>query len=138
MKYQEFYNKSIQHPEQFWSEQAKQLDWFDTPNNILSKDEYNYDQWFEDGQLNLSYLCIDKHINDGYGDQNAVIYDSPVTNVKQHITFNQLHHEVSKLAGGLQSLGLQKGDTCIIYMPMIPQALYAMLACARIWWFCTS
>ena len=132
MKYQEFYNKSIQYPEQFWSEQAKQLDWFDTPNNILSKDKYNYDQWFEDGKLNLSYLCIDKHINDGYGNQNAVIYDSPVTNVKQHITFNQLHHEVSKLAGGLQSLGLQKGDTCIIYMPMIPQALYAMLACARI------
>nr|WP_321228042.1 acetate--CoA ligase [uncultured Psychroserpens sp.] len=132
MKYQEFYNKSIQYPEQFWSEQAKQLDWFDAPNNILSKDKYNYDQWFEDGKLNLSYLCIDKHINDGYGNQNAVIYDSPVTNVKQHITFNQLHHEVSKLAGGLQSLGLQKGDTCIVYMPMIPQALYAMLACARI------
>ncbi|WP_299382235.1 acetate--CoA ligase [uncultured Lacinutrix sp.] len=132
MIYQEFYNKSIVLPEDFWKEQASKLDWFKMPKTILSHDKYNYNQWFEDGQLNLSYLCIDKHIKDGFGEQNAIIYDSPVTNTKQHITFNQLHHEVSKLAGGLQSLGLQKGDTCIIYMPMIPQALYAMLACARI------
>ena len=132
MYYQEFYRKSIDQPTQFWQEQAMQLEWFKVPKTILSKDKYDYDQWFEDGQLNLSYLCIDKHIKEGFGNQNAIIYDSPVTNVKQHITFNQLHHEVSKLAGGLQSLGLQKGDTCIIYMPMIPQALYAMLACARI------
>ncbi|QRM90587.1 acetate--CoA ligase [Lacinutrix sp. WUR7] len=132
MFYQDFYKKSIQHPEQFWKEQANQLDWFKHPEIILSKDKHNYDQWFEDGQLNLSYLCIDKHIKDGFGEQNAIIYDSPVTNTKQHITFNQLHQEVSKLAGGLQRLGLQKGDTCIIYMPMIPQAAFAMLACARI------
>ena len=132
MYYQEFYRKSITSPEMFWQEQAHNLEWFKMPKSILSKDKYNYDQWFEDGELNLSYLCIDKHINDGFGTQNAIVYDSPVTNTKQHITFNQLHHEVSKLAGGLQSLGLQKEDTCIIYMPMIPQALYAMLACARI------
>lgn len=132
MLYQDFYKKSIKFPEQFWKEQAQQLDWYKQPNTILSKDQHNYFQWFEDGELNLSYLCIDKHIKDGYGNQNAIIYDSPVTNTKLHITYNQLHKEVSKLAGGLQSLGLQKGDTCIIYMPMIPQALYAMLACVRI------
>jgi propionyl-CoA synthetase len=77
-------------------------------------------------------LCIDKHINDGFGRQNAIIYDSPVTNSKEIITYNRLHKEVSKLAGALTELGLKKGDTAIIYMPMIPQAAYAMLACARI------
>ncbi|WP_179339029.1 AMP-binding protein [Winogradskyella ludwigii] len=132
MKYQKFYNESISNPEQFWKTRANEIDWFKSPKIILSKDKYDYNQWFEDGKLNLSYLCIDKHINDGYGEQNALIYDSPVTNTKQHITFNQLHYEVSKLAGGLQKLGLKKGDTCIIYMPMIPQAIFSMLACARL------
>jgi len=132
MNYLEFYKNSIVNPEQFWLAQAQQLAWKKEPILILSKDKYDYNQWFEDGELNLSYLCIDKHIKDGYGDQHAIIYDSPVTDTKAYITFNQLHKEVSKLAGGLLDLGLQKGDTAIIYMPMIPQALYAMLACARI------
>ncbi|WP_046743690.1 acetate--CoA ligase [Kordia zhangzhouensis] len=132
MRYQDFYQKSIEHPEVFWKEQANHLDWHTQPNTILSKDTFKYPQWFEDGKLNLSYLCIDKHIHDGFGEQHAIIYDSPVTKKKQYITFNELQVEVSKLAGGLQQLGLQKGDTCIIYMPMIPQAIYAMLACARI------
>jgi acyl-coenzyme A synthetase/AMP-(fatty) acid ligase len=132
MNYQEFYQKSIEQPEVFWREQATNLDWHTLPETILSKDKHTYYQWFEDGKLNLSYLCIDKHIEDGFGTQNAIIYDSPVTGKKQHITFNELHTEVSKLAGALQQLGFQKGDTCIIYMPMIPQAIYAMLACVRI------
>jgi propionyl-CoA synthetase len=132
MNYTNFYKESIDYPKRFWQSQGNQIDWYKSPKSILSKDKYDYNQWFEDGELNLSYLCIDKHIKDGYGEQNAIIYDSPVTNTKQHITFNQLHEEVSKLAGGLRRLGLKKGDTTIIYMPMIPQALYAMLACARI------
>ncbi|WP_243472076.1 acetate--CoA ligase [Winogradskyella sp. MH6] len=132
MNYQEIYKESINHPKSFWKKQAEQLEWYKQPTDILGADEYSYPQWFQDGTLNLSYLCIDKHIKDGFGDQNAIIYDSPVTDRKQHITFNELHKEVSKLAGGLQSLGLQKGDTCVIYMPMIPQALFAMLACARL------
>lgn len=132
MSYQELYKKSISEPETFWKTQASQLDWFQFPTKILGKDQYDYPQWFEDGQLNLSYLCIDKHINDGFGEQIALIYDSPVSQTKEHITFNKLHQEVSKLAGGLKELGLSKGDTCIIYMPMIPQAIYSMLACARI------
>ena len=132
MNYQEFYNKSIQNPEEFWKTQAQEIEWFKAPKTILSKDENNYPQWFEDGKLNLSYLCIDKHIKDGYGRKNAIVYDSPVTNSKEIITYNRLHKEVSKLAGVLAELGLKKGDTAIIYMPMIPQAIYAMLACARI------
>jgi propionyl-CoA synthetase len=132
MKYQEFYTNSIEQPKDFWKAQASKLAWYEPPKTILGKDQYNYPQWFEDGKLNMSYLCIDKHIEDGFGEQNAIIYDSPVTDRKQHITFNELHQEVAKLAGGLQSLGLTQGDTVIIYMPMIPQALYAMLACARL------
>jgi propionyl-CoA synthetase len=132
MDYNSFYQKSINAPEGFWQEQSNAIEWFQKPKNILSKDANDYYQWFQDGKTNLSYLCIDKHIKDGYGEQNAIIYDSPVTDTKKFITFNELHQEVSKLAGGLQSLGLKKGDTCLIYMPMIPQAIYAMLACARL------
>ncbi|MGB5420408.1 AMP-binding protein, partial [Algibacter sp.] len=132
MKYQDFYNKSIATPEAFWSEQAEQVSWYNKPKNILSKNNLGHNQWFEDGTLNLSYLCIDKHIEDGYGRQNAIIYDSPVTNSKEIITYIRLHKEVSKLAGALKEIGLKKGDTAIVYMPMIPQAIYAMLACARI------
>ena len=132
MNYQEFYRNSINNPTEFWEDQANQLDWFKRPTSILSKDKYDYDQWFADGKLNMTYLCIDKHIQDGFGDSTAIIYDSPVTNSKEYITYNKLHHEVSKLAGGLKKMGLNRGDTAIIYMPMIPQAIYAMLACARI------
>jgi len=132
MKYLEMYRNSIEKPEEFWKQQSKHLKWFKAPETILSKDSFDYPQWFADGSLNMSYLCIDKHIEDGYGEQNAIIYDSPVTQTKEHITFNTLHHEVSKLAGGLHELGLKKGDTVLIYMPMIPQALHAMLACARL------
>lgn len=132
MTYQELYTKSIQNPEAFWQDQANEIAWFTPPQSILSKDDQDYFEWFKDGTLNLSYLCIDKHIEDGFGRQNALIYDSPVTNTKEIITYNRLHKEVSKLAGALKNLGLQKGDTAIIYMPMIPQAVYAMLACVRL------
>ncbi|WP_281765688.1 acetate--CoA ligase [Neptunitalea lumnitzerae] len=132
MNYKDFYQNSIQNPEEFWKEQANQLTWYDFPSTILSKDAYNYDQWFADGKLNMSYLCIDKHIQDGYGDQVAIIYDSPVTNTKQKYTYNDMKSEVGRLAGALKKLGLEKGDTAIIYMPMIPQAMFSMLACARI------
>ncbi len=132
MIYQDFYRESIDDPSKFWKTQSEKIDWFKKPEIILSKNDDDYFQWFEDGELNLSYLCIDKHIEDGFGKQNAIIYDSPVTNTKKYITFDALHDEVSKLAGGLHSLGLTKGDTVIIYMPMIPQAIYAMLACVRI------
>lgn len=132
MKSQEMFNQSVEDKVQFWTEQAKEIKWFKFPESILSEDKNGYPQWFSDGQLNMSYLCIDRHIEDGYGDQIAVIYDSPVTETQQKYTFNELKHEVAKLAGGLQSLGLKKGDTAVIYMPMIPQTLFAMLACARI------
>jgi propionyl-CoA synthetase len=132
MKYLDFYKESIVNPLQFWQKQSQELDWFVKPTRVLDKDIHNYDQWFSDGKVNMSYLCIDKHIADGFGDETAVIYDSPVTQTKEFISFHKLHEEVSKLAGGLKELGVGIGDTVIIYMPMIPQAMFAMLACARI------
>ena len=126
------FKQSIEDKENFWKEQAQEISWFEFPTQILSKDKNKYTQWFSDGKPNMCYLCIDKHIEDGFGEQIAIVYDSPVTNQKKTYTFNQAKEEISKLAGGLVSLGLKKGDTAVIYMPMIPQTLFAMLACARI------
>ena len=132
MNYCDIYNKSITSSEEFWKDQANQLEWYNQPSNILSTDTNAYPLWFADGSLNACYLAVDKHIQDGYGEQVAIIYDSPVTQTVKKYTFNEVKTEVAKLAGGLLSLGLEKGDTAVIYMPMIPQAAFAMLACARI------
>ena len=132
MNYQEFYNKSTESSEDFWKEQAQKIDWFKNPDKILSKDVNDYPLWYADGELNACYLAVDKHIEDGFGDQIAIIYDSPVTQTVKKYTYSEVKLEVAKLAGGLLSLGLEKGDTAVIYMPMIPQAAFAMLACARI------
>lgn len=132
MNYNEIYSQSIDSPEQFWDEQIKELNWYKHPTTILSKDENDYPLWFKDGELNICYLAIDKHIEDGFGDQIAMIFDSPVTQNVKRYTYNEVKTEVAKLAGGFLSLGLKEGNTAIIYMPMIPQAAFAMLACARI------
>ena len=114
----------------FGQNKIYQIHWFKKPQTILSQGENNYPVWFADGELNACYLAIDKHIEDGYGDQVAYIYDS-CYRYQTKITFNELKENVSKFIGGLQSLG-KKTDNAIIYMPMIPQAAYAMLACARL------
>lgn len=132
MNYCDIYTKSITSSEAFWTEQANQLEWYKKPSSIVSKDNNDYPLWFADGELNACFLALDKHIKDGFGEQVAIIYDSPVTQTVKKYTFNEVKTEVAKLAGGLLSLGLQKGDTAVIYMPMIPQAAFAMLACARI------
>ena len=132
MNYEEFYKESIDFPDKFWENQANQIEWFTKPKTILSKDKNGYPLWYEDGELNVCYLALDKHINEGFGNETAVIYDSPVTQTIKKYTFNEVKTEVAKLAGGLISLGFKKGDTAVIYMPMIPQATFAMLACARI------
>ena len=131
-KYEQFYRESIDSPETFWAEQADQIEWFQKPSDILSKDDNDYPLWYKDGELNICYLALDKHIQDGFGEQTAIIYDSPVTQTVLKYSYNEVKTEVAKLAGGMLSLGLEKGDTAVIYMPMIPQAAFAMLACARI------
>lgn len=132
MKYADFYSDSTNNPEEFWKQQAENIHWHSKPKTILSKDDNDYPVWFHDGQLNICYLALDKHIEDGFGDQTAIIYDSPVTQTVKKYSYNEVKSEVARLAGGMQSLGLKKGDTAVIYMPMIPQAVFAMLACARI------
>ena len=130
--YNEFYSQSIDSPETFWAAQADQLEWSRKPSVVLSKDENNYPLWYKDGELNICYLALDKHIEDGFGEQIAMIYDSPVTQTITKYSYNEVKTEVAKLAGGMLSLGLKQGDTAVVYMPMIPQAAFAMLACARI------
>jgi propionyl-CoA synthetase len=132
MRYKEEYGVSIADSERFWRRQAEQLDWFEPPRTILSQDESGSYRWFAGGKLNTSYLALDVHIKAGRGDQLALIYDSPVTNSQARYTYNELRDEVARAAGALRDLGVGKGDRVIVYMPMIPQALIAMLACARL------
>lgn len=132
MGYQEEFQRSIEHPEDYWREQACQIHWFRKPQQILTRDEQGFFRWFRGGKLNTAYLALDWQIERGRGEQPALVYDSPVTQTKRTYTYRQLHDEVSRFAGGLSELGVGKGDTVVIYMPMIPQAVIAMLACARI------
>ena len=132
MTYKEAYQKSMDNPVGYWKEQAKAIDWFKFPETILSKDKDDLYRWYEGGQLNTSYLALDYHVKNGRGEQTALIYDSPVTNTQQSYTYQELLAETALFAGVLKSLGVEKGDRVIIYMPMIPQVAFAMLACARL------
>ncbi len=113
-------------------EQAQKLDWSEQPGSGLYKDEHKLYRWFPDGQMNTCHLALDYHVDQGRGDQVALIYDSPATGSKASYTYRELRNEVSRFAGVLKDLGVRAGDTVIIYMPMIPQTVIAMLACARI------
>lgn len=132
MSYPQDYQYSISHPESFWREQAKKIKWFKEPKKILTKDANQVDRWFADGELNTAFLALDYHVLNGRAEQVALIYDSPVSRTKQQFTYRQLTEEVARCAGALKTLGVSKGDRVIIYMPMIPQATIAMLACARL------
>ncbi len=131
-EYKKMYEKSLEDPESFWSRAAKDIEWYERWDKVLDTSNMPFYRWFEGGSLNTCYNAVDAHIEKGRGDQNAVIYDSPVTDTIEKYTFNELKERVSKIAGVLKELGVQKGDTVVIYMPMIPEALMSMLACARI------
>lgn len=132
MSYKNEYQESISDPVSYWQEQAKAIDWFSFPQTILSQDEEGLYRWFKGGKLNTSYLALDYHVKNGRAEQTALIYDSPVTQEKRSYTYQQLLDEVALFAGVLKGLGVQKGDTVIIYMSMIPEVVFAMLACARL------
>ena len=130
--YEQEYRESIENPEAFWRKKANQLNWFKAPEQILSTDENGIQRWFADGELNTAYLALDYHLAQGRGEQTALIYDSPVTGNKSTYTYQQLTDAVAAFAGALKNEGVGKGDRVVIYMPMVPEAAIAMLACARL------
>ena len=132
MQYQDLYRRSISDPEGFWAERANDIPWYVPPQTTLSNDANGVARWFTDGQLNTCYCAIDYHVEQGRGEQTALIYDSPVTNTVATYTYSQVKEWTARVAGGLRALGVAKGDVVIIYMPMVPETVIAMLACARI------
>ena len=132
MSYESEYRRSIDDPIAFWRDRAAEIDWFEPPRTILDRDPNGAWRWYRGGKLNSCWLALDRHIERGRGDDVALIYDSPVTQRVERFTFNSLRDRVSKVAGALGALGVRKGDRVIVYLPMVPEAAIAMLACARI------
>ena len=133
-KYEEMYKESISNPIKFWGEHGKRIDWIKNYEKVrdFSYDQKNlYIKWFEDGTLNASYNCIDRHLKNN-GNRTAIIWEGDNPDEQKSITYNELHKNVCKFANVLKKLGAKKGDRITIYMPMIPEAAYAMLACTRI------
>ena len=131
-KYKDIYQKSIKNREEFWKEISENVFWYKKPTKILNSNNPPFYKWFEDGVTNTCYNALDFHIDEGRGDKLSIIYDSPITGTKKKITYKELRDKVALFAGALKNQGINKGDRVIIYMPMIPEAVIAMLACGRI------
>ena len=131
MGYQAIYDRSMNDPEGFWADAARLIDWTKPWDRVLDDSNPPFYRWFSGAELNTCYNAVDRHVATR-GDQPAIIHDSPVTNSKEVITYRELQDRVARLAGALKNLGVTKGDRVIIYMPMVPEALVAMLGCARI------
>ena len=131
-RYAEAFNNSLADPEAFWGEAARDIEWYQTPTIVLDSSNPPFYRWFADGVLNTCFNALDRHVRDGRGEQAALIYDSPVTGTQRTYTYRELLAEVARFAGALRGLGVGMGDRVVIYMPMIPEAAIAMLACARI------
>ncbi|MFC6672278.1 propionyl-CoA synthetase [Marinobacterium aestuariivivens] len=132
MDYTDPYRQSLDDPQGYWARQAEQIAWFKKPETILEKTPQGSDSWYPDGELNSCYLALDRQVEQGRGDQVALYYDSPVSDTREAITYAELQQRVARFAGALKRLGVGKGDTVVIYMPMIPEAAIGMLACARL------
>jgi propionyl-CoA synthetase len=130
--YRETYQASIEDPDAFWGEQVSLIDWITMPSQVLDRSRAPFYRWFPGGLLNTCYNALDRHVIKGRADQAALIYDSAVTGVSQTLTYAELLASVAAFAGGLRALGVGKGDRVVVYMPMIPEAVVAMLACARL------
>ncbi|MCY3885174.1 MAG: AMP-binding protein [Gammaproteobacteria bacterium] len=132
VSYEGLHKASIESPNRFWHDVSNEIEWIEQPKQVLSADHNGVDRWFEGGKLNTAWLCLDRHVEAGRGDQIALIYDSPVTGTLEQYSFSELTRRVSHIAGALQKSGVGTGDRVVIYMPMIPETVMAMLACARI------
>ena len=132
MGYKEIYNGWKNDPESFWMTAAHAIDWVKKPSKALFSERAPLYEWFSDSEVNTCYNAVDRHVLNGRADQKAIIYDSPMTDTTYSITFSELLNKVATLAGALSSKGISKGDRVIIYMPMVPEGIIAMLACARI------
>jgi propionyl-CoA synthetase len=131
-RYDQEFQRSLHDPEGFWGDAAKDIDWYRPPAVVLDRSGAPFYRWFADGVLNTCFNAVDRHVRDGRGEQAALIYDSPVTGTQRTYTYRELLEEVARFAGVLRGLGVGKGDRVIIYLPMVPEAVIAMLACARI------
>ena len=132
MSYQDQYSQAKQDPDGFWMAAAEAIDWSRAPSKALFADNAPLYEWFADGMVNTCWNAVDRHVEAGHGDRVAIIHDSPITHSKHEITYSELQARVASLAGALRAKGVEKGDRVIIYMPMVPEALEAMLACARL------
>ncbi|MDE0588772.1 propionate-CoA ligase PrpE [Halocynthiibacter sp. C4] len=132
MGYSQVYDAWKQDPEKFWMDAAQGIDWVTPPSKALFDERAPLYEWFKDGQVNACYNAVDRHVENGRGEQTALIYDSPITHTKREISYVELRNRVANLAGALRAKGVEKGDRVVIYMPMIPEAIEAMLACARL------
>ncbi len=132
MRYAEIYERAKQDPDGFWMDAADGIDWVTRPSKALFAENAPLYEWFADGTLNACWNAVERHVAAGHGDRVAIIHDSPLTGTIQKITYAQLQTRVASLAGALRAKGVAKGDRVIIYMPMVPEALEAMLACARL------
>jgi propionyl-CoA synthetase len=130
--YEEIFRSSVEDRERFWLDAAGAVDWATPPTQALDESNPPFYRWFPDGELNVSHNALDRHVEAGNGDRVALIYDSPVTDTKRTYTYAQLRDEVAAFAGVLRDLGVTKGDRVVVYMPMVPEAAIAMLACARL------
>lgn len=130
--WEEQYRISLEDPQSYWATAAQAIDWYRPWDAVLDSSNPPFYRWFKGGELNSCYNALDRHVERGRGDQKALIYDSPVTGTSESYTFRELLHFTEKFSGVLAAHGVLKGDRVIIYMPMIPQAVIAMLACARL------
>jgi propionyl-CoA synthetase len=130
--YAETYRRSIEDPVGFWGEQAAAVDWDVAPTTVLDASDAPYYRWFSGGRLNTCWNAVDRHVEAGHGDRLALVYDSPVTGASDSFTYGRLRDEVARFAGALAGLGVVAGDRVVVYMPMVPEAVVAMLACARL------